>query len=538
MSPERPFGDSGTEHHPEPDHPRPTEEATIAVPTPNHFWRMMTDPGFPSPASNPASFMVTTEAFLGLTSKVQALAGMVQIIISYLPQLVHLMAHQSAPPAAPPQMESPAAPNRGIPPDVEAPQLQPDFDTLSTDAANSLREQVRRVHQRLDEVQKEVLKSREEVGESSKGGSPFTPEIQAKPLPATFRLPALEPYDGSGDPAEHITTFRAQMALYDTSEALMCRAFPTTLRGSARTWYSRLKPASIPSFDLLAREFELNFLGMAQGSDEPLSQFVGRFTSQVQGIPDLHPSLAIQAFLTGLRPSRFFWSLIERPPTTLPEMLQRAHQYMAAETLIAGKRDETKRPRGEQSRGHPTPPPKRREDRSGLLPARPRPPPDSPQFNPNSDLLPNTGKEALEGPKSDEVTPRATRQKKVLPRNVVTCSTKLKTLSGTATCGDKSANNPLSLTAGPPETRLPDLRARSRSKSTSSLAAPTSGGNSSSARKAYVEDSAGVIYGGQAPIDVQRHHRAPDPQPAQGGRFHVPSDPEVPDPNRGRRGQE
>ncbi|KAJ8464738.1 hypothetical protein OPV22_027290 [Ensete ventricosum] len=112
---------------------------------------------------------------------------------------------------------------------------------------------------------------------------------------------------------------------------------------------------------------------MAQGSDEPLSQFVGRFTSQVQGIPDLHPSLAIQAFLTGLKPSRFFWSLIERPPTTLPEMLQRAHQYVAVETLIAGKQDETKRSRGEQSRGHLAPPPKRREDRSGLLPARPPP---------------------------------------------------------------------------------------------------------------------------------------------------------------------
>ncbi|RZR88297.1 hypothetical protein BHM03_00015852 [Ensete ventricosum] len=95
---------------------------------------------------------------------------------------------------------------------------------------------------------------------------------------------------------------------------------------------------------------------MAQGSDEPLSQFVERFTSQVQGIPDLHPSLAIQAFLTGLRPSRFFWSLIERPPVTLPEMLQRAHQYMAAETLIAGKQEETKRSWGEQSRGHPAPP--------------------------------------------------------------------------------------------------------------------------------------------------------------------------------------
>ncbi|RRT31627.1 hypothetical protein B296_00045657 [Ensete ventricosum] len=122
MSSERPFGDSGTEHHPEPDHPRPTEEATASVPTPNRFWRMMIDPGFPSPTSNPAPFMVTTEAFLGLISQVQALAGMVQTIISYLPQLVHSMAHQSAPSAAPPQMESPMAPDRGIPPDVEAPQ--------------------------------------------------------------------------------------------------------------------------------------------------------------------------------------------------------------------------------------------------------------------------------------------------------------------------------------------------------------------------------------------------------------------------------
>ncbi|RRT32573.1 hypothetical protein B296_00057079 [Ensete ventricosum] len=382
MSPEHPFVDSGTERQTGPDHPRPTEEVTAAVPTPNRFWRMMTDPGFPSPASNPAPLVVTAEAFLGLTSQVQALVGMVQTIISYLPQLAHSMAHQPAPPAAPPQTESPMAPNRGIPPSVEAPpprvvEVLPasptptparsqsrsynptptDLDTLSTD---SLREQVR--------------------------GSPFTPKIQSKPLPATFRLPTLEPYDGSGDLMEHIATFCSQMALYDTLEALMCRAFPTTLRGSARTWYARLKTTFIPSFDVLAREFELNFLasvrprpittsllGMAQGSVEPLSQFVGRFTSQIQGIPDLHPSLAIQAFLTGLRQSRFFWSLIERPPTTLPEMLQRAHRYMAVETLIAGKRDETKRSRGEQSRGHLASPPKRREDRSGLLPARPPP---------------------------------------------------------------------------------------------------------------------------------------------------------------------
>ncbi|RWW55130.1 hypothetical protein BHE74_00038247 [Ensete ventricosum] len=256
MSQERPSGNSGAEHHPEPSHPHLTDEATVAVPTPNHFWRMMTDPRFPSPASNPVSFVITGEAFLCLTSQVQALAGMVHTIVPYLPQLVH----STAPPAAPPQTESPAAPNRGVPLEVESPQPQvaearatsstptparlqsrshnpiqtePDFDTVSTDTADALREQVRRVHKRLDEVQKEVLKSRGEC----------TPKTDH----------CLPPGDG---PRERRT--------------------PLLVRGAVHIV---------------------------------------------------------------------------------------AHQYMAAETLVAGKREEMKHPRGEQSRGHPVPPPKRREDR-------------------------------------------------------------------------------------------------------------------------------------------------------------------------------
>ncbi|RRT78045.1 hypothetical protein B296_00001158 [Ensete ventricosum] len=168
--------------------------------------------------------MVTAEAFLGLTSQVQALAGMVQTIVPYLPQLVHLTAHQSAPPAAPLQTESPAAPNRGVPLEVEPPQPQvaearaasstptparsqscsynpastePDLDTLSTDTADSLREQVCRVHQWLDEVQKEVLKSRGEVGKALKA----VPHSLPRYKPSRSRPPSSSrPYDGSGDP--------------------------------------------------------------------------------------------------------------------------------------------------------------------------------------------------------------------------------------------------------------------------------------------------------------------------------------------------
>ncbi|RWW42886.1 hypothetical protein BHE74_00051511 [Ensete ventricosum] len=61
-------------------------------------------------------------------------------------------------------------------------------------------------------VAKPLLRSGE-VEESLKGGSSFTPEIQDKPLPTNFILPALELYDGNCDPTEHVATFRAQMAL-------------------------------------------------------------------------------------------------------------------------------------------------------------------------------------------------------------------------------------------------------------------------------------------------------------------------------------
>ncbi|RRT57085.1 hypothetical protein B296_00015866 [Ensete ventricosum] len=98
--------------------------------------------------------------------------------------------------------------------------------------------ELRQVNQRLEEVQKEFVKSKERLGERSKGGSPFTPKIQDKPIPINFHLPSLESYDGSLDPIEHIVAFRAQMALYNTSDVLLCWVFLTTLRGLARMWYN------------------------------------------------------------------------------------------------------------------------------------------------------------------------------------------------------------------------------------------------------------------------------------------------------------
>ncbi|RZS25245.1 hypothetical protein BHM03_00058431 [Ensete ventricosum] len=156
------------------------------------------------------------------------------------------------------------------------------------------------------------------------------------------------------------------MVLYGTSDAIMCRAFPTTLCGIARGWYAQLPLASILSFDQLTREFEANFLasaqlkstiasllGMRQKEHEPFGPYLARFTKEIKAIPDAHPSLVIQAFMIGIRLSRLFWSLVERPPTIVPKILQRANQYVTTKALVAEKREDQKRPRAESSRGPP-----------------------------------------------------------------------------------------------------------------------------------------------------------------------------------------
>ncbi|RWV81930.1 hypothetical protein BHE74_00033068 [Ensete ventricosum] len=137
-----------------------------------------------------------------------------------------------------------------------------------------------------------------------------------------------------------------------------------TLCGIARGWYGWLLLTSIHSFDQLSREFEANFLtsaqpkpttvsllGIRQKEDEPLDPYL--FTKEIRAIPDVHPSLVILAFMIRIRPSRLFWSLMERPLMTVPEILQRANQYVVVEALVAEKHEDQKWSRAESSRGPP-----------------------------------------------------------------------------------------------------------------------------------------------------------------------------------------
>ncbi|RWV95570.1 hypothetical protein BHE74_00003151 [Ensete ventricosum] len=175
---------------------------------------MLTNPGFFSTVANPRLSIVTTEAFLGLTHQVQALARMMQTFIPYLPQFMQLVAPQQPAPLWTPQDERPQSPQpKEGPPDTQilrrpttegtstsldilverstshswdVVHTAPEPYVISSDSTDSIKEHIRQVNQRLEEVQREFVKLKEEFSKSSKGGSLFVLEIQGKPVPTNF----------------------------------------------------------------------------------------------------------------------------------------------------------------------------------------------------------------------------------------------------------------------------------------------------------------------------------------------------------------
>ena len=91
--------------------------------------------------------------------------------------------------------------------------------------------------------------------------SPFTATVNSFPLPHKFRMPHIDSYDRVKDPLNHLETFKTLMHLQGMAEEIMCRAFPTTLKGVARIWFSRLTPNSVSTFKELSAQFTAHFIG-------------------------------------------------------------------------------------------------------------------------------------------------------------------------------------------------------------------------------------------------------------------------------------
>ena len=194
--------------------------------------------------------------------------------------------------------------------------------------------------------------------------SPFTIPVNSCPLPQKFRMPQIESYNRVKDPLNHLETFKTLMHLQGVPNEIMCRAFPTTLKGAARIWFSRLTPNSINTFKELSAQFTLHFIGghrykksiaclmnIKQREDETVRSYITRFNKEALSIDEAGDKILVAAFTNGLRKGKFLFSQYKNDPMTMSEILYRATKYMNAEDALLAREDKPrKRERLEDAR--------------------------------------------------------------------------------------------------------------------------------------------------------------------------------------------
>ena len=140
--------------------------------------------------------------------------------------------------------------------------------------------------------------------------SPFTAKVLHFPLPAKFRMPKIEAFDGMKDPVDHLNTYKNQMELHGYQDPVRCRAFSITLKGPALAWFNRLPPSSVSSFRELSIAFVSHFIGartyrkssyhlltIKQSLEESLRSYVHRFNAESLTVDVPDEKFAITAFI-------------------------------------------------------------------------------------------------------------------------------------------------------------------------------------------------------------------------------------------------
>ena len=143
--------------------------------------------------------------------------------------------------------------------------------------------------------------------------SPFTAEVFHFPLPAKFRMPHIEAFDGAKDLVDHLNTYKNQMELHGYQNPVRCRAFAIMLKGPALAWFNRLPPSSITLFRELSIAFVSHFIGartyrklsyhlltIKQSSQESLRSYVQRFNAKSLKVDIPDEKFAITAFIARL----------------------------------------------------------------------------------------------------------------------------------------------------------------------------------------------------------------------------------------------
>ncbi|RDX91833.1 hypothetical protein CR513_26132, partial [Mucuna pruriens] len=143
-----------------------------------------------------------------------------------------------------------------------------------------------------------------------------------------------DPYDTTWDPDEHINANVTQVNLFTNDDVILCRVFPTSLKGEILNWYTQ--------FDRLFCNIDRLVCNIyREEEDESLCSFMDRFSGVVVKNKDLYPKVTLHSMIMALKLELFSNNLYKRPLTLMDELRARASKYIQMEEM-AGNRDGVK----------------------------------------------------------------------------------------------------------------------------------------------------------------------------------------------------
>ncbi|XP_061346099.1 uncharacterized protein LOC133291784 [Gastrolobium bilobum] len=183
-------------------------------------------------------------------------------------------------------------------------------------------------------------------------GTPLSWRLRAKPIPTWFKQPNdMKEYDGSSDPKEFVTVFRAAMSLCGESDSLLCRKFPVFLRKQALEWFTSLPDNLIDSWAELSIRFTQQFAhcgsqpktmhnlcGIRQKPGEKLREYYECFQAEARQVKGLENQTYLLLFTNGLQPGGMANSLAKKCPATKKELLERIRKYIDLEEFKSSQK--------------------------------------------------------------------------------------------------------------------------------------------------------------------------------------------------------
>ncbi|XP_030963329.1 uncharacterized protein LOC115984445 [Quercus lobata] len=183
--------------------------------------------------------------------------------------------------------------------------------------------------------------------------SPFMASINGHPLPPKFKMPSLDSYDGAHNPFDHIATFKTTMHFQGVLDEIMCKTFPTTLKGPTRVWFSTIPPNSVSSFEELSKLFVNNFIGgqrhkrsssslltIEHGENESLRSFITCFNREALMVDEVDDTLLLAVFHNEVNFDLFIHKFYEKEPQSMAKLVHLARNFMNVEDAIIAKKRE------------------------------------------------------------------------------------------------------------------------------------------------------------------------------------------------------